>query len=309
MADKNEKQMSLEGFVRVTNHSGEEYENAHIRLVVGTINLVEKIAQLAQISVSEVNQLEATRLDRFKKEAAKGAFRGGEGQGQDKQGEKVIIKEGLSEYFIFSIEGTESIPNGWSKRMRSLDSSTVPFHIQYRYRPQEYGSKLVRMYLLTNNKDSQLGDSPLPDGIVRVLRDNGRGGLSYLASQSIKYIPIGDKIELNLGTDPNVLFDLVKLKVYRDELWLKVKGAEVYRKVDQAGVQVEPDAAVAGWNEHEVWSQRIGNFTGSAIEVEVRRSYGGQVLFRSGLKPTLHDYQTVQFTTTVEGGQESRQAV
>ena len=40
--------MNLEGFVRVDNNSGEEYEDAQVRLVVGRINLVEKIAQLAQ---------------------------------------------------------------------------------------------------------------------------------------------------------------------------------------------------------------------------------------------------------------------
>src|SRR2546421_1889122 len=39
----------MEGFVRVFNNSGEEYEDAHVRLIVGRINLVEKIAQLAQI--------------------------------------------------------------------------------------------------------------------------------------------------------------------------------------------------------------------------------------------------------------------
>ncbi len=33
---------------------------------------------------------------------------------------KEIIKEGLSEYFIYTIEGTETIPNGWSKRMRQF---------------------------------------------------------------------------------------------------------------------------------------------------------------------------------------------
>jgi hypothetical protein len=31
----------------VPQNSGEEYEKAQVRLVVGTINLVEKIAQLA----------------------------------------------------------------------------------------------------------------------------------------------------------------------------------------------------------------------------------------------------------------------
>src|SRR5260221_3623684 len=54
IADKDEKQLSFDGFVRVFNKSGEEYENAQVRLVVGTINLVEKIAQLAHVPVAEV---------------------------------------------------------------------------------------------------------------------------------------------------------------------------------------------------------------------------------------------------------------
>ena len=66
--------------------------------------------------------------------------------------------------------------------MRSFEGEAVPFKIQYRYRPQEYGEQLVRMYLLTNDKDSKLGTTPLPDGIVRVFRDNGRDGLSYLTA-------------------------------------------------------------------------------------------------------------------------------
>ena len=41
-ADKEEGRIAMEGFVRVTNNSGEEYEEAQVRLVVGTINLVER---------------------------------------------------------------------------------------------------------------------------------------------------------------------------------------------------------------------------------------------------------------------------
>ena len=84
--------------------------------------------------------------------------------------------------------------------------------IQYRYRPVEYGDQLVRMYLMTNDEKSKLGATPLPDGTVRVFRDNGRGGLSNLTQQAIKYIPIGDKIELNIGVDPKVVFELIKQK-------------------------------------------------------------------------------------------------
>ena len=46
-ANKAEKLMTLAGNVRVTNHSGEDYENAQVRLVVGVIRLVEEIVQIA----------------------------------------------------------------------------------------------------------------------------------------------------------------------------------------------------------------------------------------------------------------------
>ena len=56
-ANPAETEMGLEGFVRVSNNSGEEYEDAQVRLVVGRINLVEKIARLAQVRLDEVSNL------------------------------------------------------------------------------------------------------------------------------------------------------------------------------------------------------------------------------------------------------------
>ena len=304
LANAAETQMSFEGFVRVHNNSGEEYEDAQVRLVVGTINLVEKIAQLAQVPVAEVQTMEADKLSDLKKDATHrfmeraSGFGGGKGGEEGK--EKEIVKEGLSEYFIYTIEGTETIPNGWSKRMRSLASQQTPFKIQYRYRPAEYGEQLVRMYLLTNNVESQLGTSPLPDGIVRVFRDNGRGGLSYLAQQATKYVPIGDKIEINLGADPEVIFELIKIRAFRDELWLQINGTSDFRKIGGDGVMRVENATLAGWDDHEIYSQRIRNYTNKPIEVEIRRTLPGHVVFRSQLEPTLHDYQTVQFLTRVQ---------
>ena len=48
IANEDETKLNLTGYVRVTNNSGELYDNAQTRLVVGTINLVEKIADLAR---------------------------------------------------------------------------------------------------------------------------------------------------------------------------------------------------------------------------------------------------------------------
>ena len=305
IADKDEKAVGFEGFVRVFNNSGEEYEDAQVRLVVGTINLVEKIAQLARIPMDQVQFLEKGKKEELQKQvvlsvtAAEDRDGLADGKFREQAKAKEIIKEGLSEYFIYTIEGTETINNGWSKRMRSLEAAAVPLKIQYRYRPQEYGDQLVRMYLLANDKDSKLGTTPLPDGTVRVFRDNGRDGLSYLAEQAVKYIPIGDKIELNLGRDPNVIFELIKLRASRDDIWMHINGTDIFRRVDGA-VQIEVNSAVVGWDEHGVYTQRIRNYTAKPIDLEIRRTFPGHNVFRSQLKPTLHDFQTVQFTATVE---------
>ena len=45
---EDEKTMRLQGYVRVTNKSGEEYENAQTRLIVGKVHILDQIAQLAR---------------------------------------------------------------------------------------------------------------------------------------------------------------------------------------------------------------------------------------------------------------------
>jgi hypothetical protein len=312
IADPEETEMSFEGFVRVTNNSGEDYEEAGIRLVVGKINLVEKIAQLAQVGMEKVADMEKGQRESLRRRVLKESLQLAEAPAAAPAAgapmpsrPKEIIKEGLSEYFIYTVEGTETIPNGWSKRMRSFEGTTVPFKIEYRYREPEYGPQLVRMYLLTNDEESKLGSTPLPDGIVRLFRHNGRNGLSFLVAQPIKYVPIGDKIELNLGPDPEVIFELVKLRVWRDNLWMQINGADVYRRVDEPGVQIEVNSTVAGWDDHTLYAQRIRNYTAKAIDVEVRRSYAGHVEFQSELGAKNHDYRTVEYRATVKPGEKA----
>ena len=311
VADRGETAMGFEGFVRVTNNSGEDYEDAQVRLVVGKINLVEKIAQLARVGLDEVEQLSEERQKGLRGDAARrvlgrGKFRFGYGgaglMGSIAGEEKKIIKEGLSEYFIYTIEGTETIPDGWSKRMRSFEAQTVPVKTQYRYREQEYGDRLVRMYLLTNDEKSKLGTTPLPDGTVRVFRDNGRDGLSFLVEQSIKYVPIGDKIELNLGVDPEVIFELVRLRSWRDNIWMHLRGANLFRRVGDGQLQIDVNSTVAGWDEHTAMAQRVRNYTARPIQVQIRRRYDGHVIFRSALAAKRHDYRTVEYTATVAAG-------
>ncbi|WP_428304366.1 DUF4139 domain-containing protein [Lacipirellula sp.] len=314
IAAGDESTLDLEGFVRITNNSGEEYENAQVRLVVGTINLVERIAQLANLSIDQTKELDQEVYSRFKKDAVNRALGrvelgdhfslGGAIEGSELKSDepKEIVKEGLSEYFIYTVEGTETIPTGWSKRLSSFEADDAPFMIEYRYRPREYGEQLVRMYLLANDEKSHLGTTPLPDGVVRIYRDKGRDGLSYLAQQTIEYVPIGDMIELNLGVDPEVVFELVKTRSQRVAIWTQIHGANTFKLVGDDARSEEENATVVGWNECSTYQQRIRNYTARPINVEMRRTYDGHVAFVSRLEPKLHDFQTVEFTAKVDAG-------
>jgi hypothetical protein len=67
-------------------------------------------------------------------------------------------------------------------------------------------------------------------------------------------------------------------------------------------VQGEVNSSVAGRDDHTVYSQRIRNYTTKPIDVEIRRSFEGHVIFGSQLEPKLHDYQTVELSTQVAAG-------
>ncbi len=307
IADQGETGMSFEGFVRIQNNSGEDYSNAQVRLVVGTINLVEKVAQLAQRGIISKQEHEEFARRSGAPPAAAPMPSGGrmalsEAMDAAEKAPKEIIKEGMSEYFIYTIEGTETVPNGWSKRLRLFEGSSVPFQVRYRWRPMEYGEQLVRILLLRNDDASKLGTTPLPDGIVRLFRDNGHDGLSFLSAQWTKYVPIGQEIEINLGVDPNVVHERVQLRTWRDNFWFRRNNDNRYFSPTQ-GDRVDPSYDVVGWNDHAQYAERIRNYRDKPINVEFRLTLPGDVEFESGLGAKPHDFQTVQFTTEIAPGQ------
>src|SRR5437660_11733807 len=153
-AARNEKIMNLAGNVRVTNNSGEDYENAQLRLVVGVIRLVEDIADLARRGRPEgakkavvwsevdgdVRQKAQRRLnERLEEFEQLGVER------------KQIVKEGLSEYFLYTVDGRDTIPDGWSKRLPSFQTANVPITSVYKFEREQWGNQVIRYYRFTNS--------------------------------------------------------------------------------------------------------------------------------------------------------------
>ncbi len=259
-----EKVMHMDGYVRVTNSSGEDYENAQVRLVVGQVHLLDQIAELARREYPygtpqpQVSAAATTMAVGFGGRAAgKGAMR----QLQDAamaapERAKEIQKEGLSEYFLYTIEGTETIPNGWSKRMISFGADQVPVINLCKYEEERYGRSVVRFLSFKNDKEHKLGITPIPDGKLEVSRlADDKGHLSYVGAAGFKYIPVGQEVELNLGQARDVVVEPKCMDFKMDSLRFDSKGN------------------LSGWDEVRTWRVAVRNTREIRVKVEIRRNF------------------------------------
>jgi len=281
--DPDEEVMDLRGYVRVYNRSGEEYDGASIRLIVGTINLVEKIEELARRRGIPVPQPESPMAARLLRDGAKEAFGRAEAaqMGLLVTEAKGIVKEGLSEYFMFTIEGRETVKDGWSKRMEAVTARDTRFDIVYRMREHQYGPRPVRFFVWKNDEEHELGTSPLPDGRIRIFRENGKDGLGFLGEQELRYVPIKADIEVNLGPDDLVVYETRKDSTRR------------------YGFAFDAHGRVVGWTEETNWVDEIRNYRTKPITFELQRRWPGHVEYASEIPTTLFDYQTIQVTLSV----------
>ncbi|MHC4663592.1 MAG: DUF4139 domain-containing protein [Planctomycetota bacterium] len=257
VANPDETQVHFKNDITITNNSGEDYADAETRVVVGTVNLVEKIRQLAQgvMKGKAEGEIRREAAQRWMDKAAKSR---GAGRAPAAARPKQVIKEGLSEYFIYTIEGTETVLNRWAKRLRSLEKLRVPVTVSYRYDVRKYGRKPVKVYRLKNDEKSKLGETPLPDGQVRVFRQvKGSDDLGYLGQASTKYVPIDSEFEINLGADDEVTLDRKKIEHRITNL-----SFNRWNNVD-------------GWDQIEKFETEIANFGTRARKVLVRRYFSG----------------------------------
>ncbi|MEN6574732.1 MAG: DUF4139 domain-containing protein [Phycisphaerales bacterium] len=287
-----EKTMHLEGYVRVTNNSGEDYENAQVRLIVGKVHILDEIAELAQREYPYGRPMGAEHAVRLG------------GMGPKKEMEKLqvmfdavapapmaaglaepkeIVKEGLSEYFLYTIEGTETIPNGWSKRLLSFDVDDVPVVNLYKFEEERYGDQVERFLSFKNDEEHKLGATPIPDGTLTAYRKaDAQGHLSYEGQSSFKYIPVNEEVELDLGPVENIVVEPVLMEVRTDN----------YR--------FDNDRDVAGWDDIQTFEVKVKNTRDVPVKIEIRRNFETQYWT---LKPAGQidefekvDLDTVKFT-------------
>ena len=291
---EDEKTMRLQGYVRVTNSSGEDYENAQTRLIVGKVHLLDEIAQLARRQYPYGRPAEGRQMEEMEERALEGAKRvlsrsraAGVALAPMAARPKEITKEGLSEYFLYTIEGTETIATGWSKRLMSFDTDDVPVVNLYKYEQERYGNSVVRFLSFKNDEEHELGDTPIPGGMLKVYRNAGDAGhLSYTGQSSFKYIPVDEDVELNLGAVANVVVEPKLMNLESENHTFDREGN------------------VSGWDEIRTFSIEVKNTRDIAVKVEIKRNFDTQYwdMTKSGDSGQFEkeDLDTVKFTLVLE---------
>ena len=258
-----EQKMELAGYVRVANKSGEDYENAQTRLIVGKVHQLDKIAELAKRQYPYNRPGEPEQVEyytRFKGVTKLGDIPGVGGifKGRIESGPrpKEIIKEGLSEYFLYTIEGTETIPDKWGKRLISFDVNDIEVKSLYKYDEDRWGKQTIRFISFSNDKDHNLGDTPIPNGNVRIYSQaDTNGHLSYVGGTDVKYIPVDEEVELNLGSARLVSVEPTLVDFKTSNFLFDKKGN------------------VAGWDEIRSWKIEITNTRQLPIDIEITRGF------------------------------------
>jgi hypothetical protein len=290
-ADKGEKLMQLAGSVRVNNQSGEDYENAQIRLVVGVIRLVEEIRMLAQMGrpgglptpkpvgsallAPAVRYKAAMAMDMAVAEAAA------------KPAE--VIKEAMSEYFLYTVEGRDTIPNGWSKRLPSFAAKDVPVASYYKFETEQWGDQVVRFYRFKNDKKSNLGNEPLPDGGVMAFRTVTADKLyGFVGRTNVKYIPIDEQVEMQLGNDWEVL---IKPRLMN---WVKTD------------LRFNKHGDVDGWTVKEQWELEVQNSKDIDITLDIRRNFAGDWELKTEDKYEKVDATKVKFVLPLKSREKQK---
>lgn len=293
--NKNETAMRLEAYVRVTNHSGEDYENAQTRLIVGTIHLLDQITALARRQYPYgrpgigVEYPAGAARDSLSKAENKKIKRMVMGAAAPVSRLKKITKEGLSEYFLYTIEGTENIPTGWSKRLPSFVKDDVPVVNLYKYEEKRFNKSVVRFLSFKNDKKHHLGETPIPGGTLRAFRKTGGniagGTLTYEGQSAFKYIPVDEDVELNLGPIATIIVEPKVMNFKTDNF-----------RFDRNG-------NISGWDEIREIKVEMKNTRPLPVKIEITRNIPVTAweIKRSG---DCGDYEkvdldTIKFTQTL----------
>jgi len=175
--------VSLQGWITLTNNSGTTFANASAQLVAGDINVVGNEAEWWQVYNFRMNTRNNANVRRA---------------GVESSG-----REQLADYYVYPLAQATTIANNQTKQVSFLSAERVRANRGYEQTfygfasQQEPVSAEVRVRF-SNSSAGGLGDQ-LPSGVVRVYARDARGQPQFVGEDRIGHTSAGSDLALKIG--------------------------------------------------------------------------------------------------------------
>jgi hypothetical protein len=116
-----------------------------------------------------------------------------------------------------------------------------------------------------------LGLSPLPDGMVRLYSEYANKDLAYVGGTSTKYVPIGDRVEVNVGRDS----DITIIRRLKDQQITNVASRQYKRRIDDEFVMYYD---LIDYDETFYYEEAIVSGKPVDVKVELERRFDANVV-------------------------------
>lgn len=117
---------------------------------------------------------------------------------------------------------------------------------------------------------NNLGVSPLPDGTVRLFSEYDNQDLAYVGGTQTKYVPIGDRVEVNVGPEPNITIT----RRLKDQRITNVVARQYKRRLDNTYVRYYD---LIDYDETFFYETEIVSGKPVAIKLDVERRFDANV--------------------------------
>jgi hypothetical protein len=150
----------------------------------------------------------------------------------------------------------------------SFEAEDIKVKNLYKYDEERWGRQAIRLVSFTNDEEHNLGQTPIPNGTVKIYgQADAEGYLSYVGGTSVKYIPVNEEVELNLGpANEEVELNLGPARLVKVEPTLMNYKTENY--------VYDSKRNITGWDEIRTWKIEVTNTRELPIELEITRGFG-----------------------------------
>jgi hypothetical protein len=173
--------VSIQGWITLTNDSGTTFENANAQLVAGDVNVVGSEAEWFQ-------RYDMRRFNPGNRRAA---------------GVETSAREQLADYYVYPIAQATTIANNQTKQVSFLSAERVKADRGYEqtfydFQSQDEPVSAEVRVRFSNSQASGLGDQ-LPSGVVRVYARDARGQPQFVGEDRIGHTSAGSDLALKIG--------------------------------------------------------------------------------------------------------------